>query len=82
MAVLAPGESASHQASGGAGEIAPMGSAAQAPLIVVCGRVADPSQKDTDTVALRALNAKVRDDKRVDSCLLTVGDGVLLARKR
>ena len=46
------------------------------------GRVADPSQKDTDTVALRALNAKVRDDKRVDSCLLTVGDGVLLARKR
>ena len=46
------------------------------------GRVADPSEKDKDTVALRALNAKVRDDPRVDSCLLTVGDGVLLARKR
>jgi len=46
------------------------------------GRVADRSQKDEDTVALRALNAKVRDDPRVDSCLLTVGDGVLLARKR
>jgi predicted O-methyltransferase YrrM len=46
------------------------------------GRVADPSHKDNDTVALRALNAKVRDDSRVDSCLLTVGDGVLLARKR
>ena len=46
------------------------------------GRVADPSEKGKDTVALRALNAKVRDDPRVDSCLLTVGDGVLLARKR
>lgn len=46
------------------------------------GRVADPSEKDDDTVALRNLNAKVRDDPRVDSCLLTVGDGVLLARKR
>jgi len=46
------------------------------------GRVADAAQDDTDTVALRNLNAKVRDDARVDSCLLTVGDGVLLARKR
>ena len=46
------------------------------------GRVADPSQKDKDTVALRTLNAKIRDDPRVDACLLTVGDGVLLARKR
>jgi predicted O-methyltransferase YrrM len=46
------------------------------------GRVADESNNDKDTVALRALNAKVRDDSRVDSCLLTVGDGVLLARKR
>ena len=46
------------------------------------GRVADPSHKDKDTVALRALNVKVRDDSRVDASLLTVGDGVLLARKR
>jgi predicted O-methyltransferase YrrM len=46
------------------------------------GRVADPSEKDKDTVALRKLNAKVRDDPRVDACLLTVGDGVLLARKK
>ena len=46
------------------------------------GRVADPSEKDNDTVALRKLNAKVRDDPRVDACLLTVGDGVLLARKK
>jgi predicted O-methyltransferase YrrM len=46
------------------------------------GKVADPSVHDDDTDALRALNAKIRDDRRVDACLLTVGDGVMLARKR
>jgi predicted O-methyltransferase YrrM len=46
------------------------------------GRVADAAENGDDTLALRKLNAKVRDDPRVDSCLLTVGDGVLLARKR
>lgn len=46
------------------------------------GSVADPEVHDTDTDALRALNAKIRDDRRVDACLLTVGDGVMLARKR
>ncbi len=46
------------------------------------GKVADPKVHDDDTDALRALNAKIRDDKRVDACLLTVGDGVMLARKR
>ena len=46
------------------------------------GRVADPEFHDADTDALRALNAKIRDDARVDACLLTVGDGVMLAQKR
>lgn len=46
------------------------------------GAVADPAAKDGETEVIRALNLKVRDDRRVDSCLLTVGDGVLLARKR
>jgi predicted O-methyltransferase YrrM len=46
------------------------------------GKVADPKAHDVDTDALRALNAKIRDDKRVESCLLTVGDGVMLALKR
>jgi predicted O-methyltransferase YrrM len=45
------------------------------------GSVADPKVHDADTDALRALNAKIRDDARVESCLLTVGDGVMLARK-
>jgi O-methyltransferase len=46
------------------------------------GSVADPNVHDSDTDALRALNAKIRDDHRVDACLLTVGDGLMLARKR
>jgi predicted O-methyltransferase YrrM len=46
------------------------------------GQVADPDAHDADTDALRALNAKIRDDRRVDACLLTVGDGVMVARKR
>ena len=45
------------------------------------GAVADPTKTDPDTVALRALNLKVRDDARVTSCLVSIGDGVLLARK-
>ena len=46
------------------------------------GAVADPSKHDPDTDALRALSAKIAADPRVESCLLTVGDGVMLARKR
>jgi predicted O-methyltransferase YrrM len=46
------------------------------------GTVADPADQRPDTVALRALTAKIRDDARVDACLLSVGDGVMLARKR
>jgi caffeoyl-CoA O-methyltransferase len=45
------------------------------------GAVADSSVQDADTQALRALNIKIRDDARVDSCLLTVADGMVLARK-
>lgn len=45
------------------------------------GAVADPAARSADTEALRALNVKIRDDARVESCLLTVGDGVMLARK-
>ena len=46
------------------------------------GTVADPTDQRPDTVALRAITAKVRDDSRVEACLLSIGDGVLLARKR
>jgi O-methyltransferase len=46
------------------------------------GDVANPDKHDPSTDALRALNAKISADVRVDAGLLTVGDGVMLARKR
>ncbi|HEY1722380.1 MAG TPA: class I SAM-dependent methyltransferase [Magnetospirillaceae bacterium] len=46
------------------------------------GSVADPKDHEASTEAIRALNLKVRDDKRVDMCLLTVGDGLSMVRKR
>ncbi|MES2956810.1 MAG: class I SAM-dependent methyltransferase [Pseudomonadota bacterium] len=45
------------------------------------GAVARPA-KDADTAALQALNAKLQRDERVDHALLTVGDGLTLARRR
>ena len=45
------------------------------------GAVARPAS-DADTLALQALNDKLHRDERVDVALLTVGDGVTLARKR
>ncbi|HUO88280.1 MAG TPA: class I SAM-dependent methyltransferase [Rhizomicrobium sp.] len=46
------------------------------------GAVADPKITDADTSALRALNAKIHADRRVDMALATIGDGVMLAVKR
>jgi len=46
------------------------------------GAVADNNEQDSNTVALRALNLKIHQDRRVDSCMLTVADGIMLARKR
>jgi predicted O-methyltransferase YrrM len=46
------------------------------------GRVADPGVGDADTAALRAFNAFVGRDERVDLCLVPIGDGLTLLRKR
>jgi O-methyltransferase len=46
------------------------------------GRVVDPSIHDESTDALRAVNAKAGKDDRIDVALLSVGDGILIARKR
>lgn len=46
------------------------------------GDVADPRVTDAETSALRALNEKIQGDPRVDMALATLGDGVMLARKR
>ena len=45
------------------------------------GTVADPADQKPDTIALRALTVKIRDDRRVDASLVSLGDGVLLARR-
>ena len=45
------------------------------------GAIADESDRSEDTVALRAFNAKLGDDARIDLCMLPVGDGLTIARK-
>jgi predicted O-methyltransferase YrrM len=45
-------------------------------------RVADSSVRDNDTVVLRELAKTVRDDDRLLSALLPVGDGLLVAAKK
>jgi caffeoyl-CoA O-methyltransferase len=45
------------------------------------GAVARPAQTD-DTAALQGLNDKLHHDERIDLAMLTVGDGLSLARKR
>ena len=46
------------------------------------GRPARAGEVDEDTVAIRELNAALHRDERVDVSLLSIGDGLTLARKR
>jgi predicted O-methyltransferase YrrM len=46
------------------------------------GSVADPSVKDEETSSLRALNAKIMADARVDLVMVPICDGVTMARKK
>lgn len=43
------------------------------------GRVADPSARDSETVALRELARRVREEERLTPALLPVGSGLLAA---
>ena len=45
------------------------------------GRVADPTAHDADTQAIRDFNRHLRDDRRVQQCLVPIGDGLSLALK-
>jgi O-methyltransferase len=45
------------------------------------GRVADPGAQDQDTEAIRAFNELLHYDDRVDISLLTMADGITLARR-
>ena len=46
------------------------------------GSVVDRDDKSEDTKAIRALNAKLKGDERVDLTLFAVGDGMTCALKR
>jgi caffeoyl-CoA O-methyltransferase len=46
------------------------------------GAIADPAADDESTVAMRGFNDMVAADQRVESVLLTLGDGLTILRKR
>ncbi len=46
------------------------------------GEVADQSVTNSATTAIRALNAKLHHDPRIDLSMVPIGDGLTLARKR
>ena len=46
------------------------------------GLVVDEDNEDTPTVAIRALNAHLAADDRIDVVLLQLADGVTIVRKR
>lgn len=46
------------------------------------GGVIDSARDDDDTQAIRAFNDKVAADERVESVILTLGDGLTMIRKR
>lgn len=50
--------------------------------VLWAGQVADPSDQTAETIAIRALNEKIRNDSRVSCSLVPIGDGLMLARKR
>lgn len=50
--------------------------------VLWAGAVIDSGVQDVDTVAIRAFNAQLRDDDRIDLAMVPVGDGLTLAVKR
>jgi caffeoyl-CoA O-methyltransferase len=46
------------------------------------GKVANPAANDPDTAAIRNLNEKIKNDARVDACLVPSSDGLSLCRVR
>jgi caffeoyl-CoA O-methyltransferase len=46
------------------------------------GKVADADAKDEDTVVLRDLAFKAKNDPRVDAAMVAIGDGLLMVIKR
>jgi predicted O-methyltransferase YrrM len=45
------------------------------------GRVADDNEQEKQTICIRELNRKIKNDKRVSFCIVPIGDGMTLVRK-
>ena len=60
----------------------PAGGLILADNLLWSGAVLDSKIRDADTRALRAFARKMRQDRRVECCLFTVRDGLMLIRKR
>jgi predicted O-methyltransferase YrrM len=50
--------------------------------VLWAGAVIDDDVQDVDTVAIRAFNAELKNDDRIDLAMVPVGDGLTLAVKR
>ena len=46
------------------------------------GAVTDASATDESTIALKELNARIREDDRVTHCMIPISDGVTIIRKK
>jgi predicted O-methyltransferase YrrM len=46
------------------------------------GKVADPTVRDDDTIAIRTFNEELARDERIDISVIPIGDGLTIARKR
>jgi predicted O-methyltransferase YrrM len=46
------------------------------------GRVIDPADQEEDTQAIRAMNDFIASDRRVQSVMLAISDGITIVRKR
>jgi caffeoyl-CoA O-methyltransferase len=60
----------------------PSGSLILCDNVLWAGAVVEPEVVDEQTNAIRAFNDMVYADERVDTSMIAVGDGLLLARKR
>jgi len=60
----------------------PSGGVILADNVLWSGKVYSESEKDKDTMAMRAFNDKVTQDKRVEKIILPIRDGVFMIRKK
>lgn len=45
------------------------------------GKVADVTDSEPSTKAIRNLNSTIHEDKRIENCIISIGDGINLVRK-